>query len=314
MKTIDELRASLEAILHADGINLKMYLGTGPSDARTYRLANFDDGATEAVSQQYVHSIDQFLANEDLATKPLSDLDHRADTLFMYDLAEAPNEFSALTALSSGVDPAMFEFADHDLSSVTSLVIKISSVQNSVLFFKKFYPVSLVKRDQILLVVKDKTRFSIVNQDILKITSGFEVMFLDGEFYINDFGKFEKTFSFDQIAKKETQKVVAEILRLNLVDDSKGYLAAAVGSRKDILRAGKSPVLGIDSTIIATFAVSKQHQIGIKVVDGKLVLSSKAAVHRFYKLLNDDYLTSELTHMDYETLAKNLIEISTVTA
>ncbi len=308
MKTISELRTSLAAILHADGINLKMYLGMGESDARTYRLADFDDGATHTVCQQYVHSIDQFLANEELATEPLSNLDHRADTLFMYDLNEKPIEFAALTALGTGGDPALFAFADHELSTVTSLAIKISSAQNSVVFFKKFYPVALVKRDQILLVIKDNTRFAVVDQDILKVTSGFEVMMLDGEFYINDFGKFEKSFAFDQIANKEIRKVTAKILGLNLVNDAKGYLAAAAGSKKDIIRAGKSSVLSIDAATIVAFVVAKQHQIGIKVADGKLVLSSKAAVKRLYKLLNDDYLTSELTHMDYETLAKNAIE------
>ena len=93
MKTIEELRASLAAILHADGINLKLYLGTGDSEARTYRLADFDDGATESVCQQFVKSVDQFLANEDLATLPLTQMDHRTDTLFKYDLEEQPTEF-----------------------------------------------------------------------------------------------------------------------------------------------------------------------------------------------------------------------------
>lgn len=308
MKTIDELRARLEAILHADGINLKLYLGTGESDARTYRLADFDDGATEAVCRQFVQSVDQFLLNEDLATRPLTELDHRANTLFMYDLMEQPIEFATLGILAAGVDPETFNFADDDLPTVTSLAIKISSAQSSVVFFKKFYPVSLVKRDQILLVVKDNTRFALIDQDILKVTGGFEVMLLDGEFYINDFGKFEKSFAFDRIAKKAMREVTNKIMALDLVNDAKGYLAACLASKKDILRAGKSRVLNIEAAVIIAFVAAKQHQIGIKVADGKLVLSSKVSVKKLYKLLNDDYLTSELTHVDYETLAKNELE------
>lgn len=307
MKTIDELRAGLNAILHADGINLKLYLGTGESDSRSYWLADFDDGATEAVCQQFVHSVDQFLGNEDLATRPLTDLDHRTDTLFMYDLDEQPTEFGTLGALVEGNDPAIFAFAEHDLSAVTSVAIKISSARSSVVFFKRFYPVSLVKRDQILLVMNDNTRFTIVDRDILKVTGGFEVVLLDGEFYINDFGKFEKSFAFDQIAKNTMQEVTNKIMALNLVNDAKGYLAACLASRKDIIRAGKSRVLNIEVAAIIAFVQAKQHQIGIKVVDGKLLLSSKASVKKLYKLLNDDYLTSELTHVEYETLAKNEI-------
>jgi hypothetical protein len=307
MKTIDELKAGLAAILHADGINLKLYLGTGDSDSRNYRLADFDDGATEAVCQQFVQSIDQFLANEDLATQPLTNLDHRTDTLFMYDLAEQPVEFAKLDALVTGADPEMFTFDENNLSMVTSLAIKISSAQDSVMFFKKFYPVSLVKRDQILLIVKDNTRFAVIDRDILRITGGFEVVLLDGEFYINDFGKFEKSFSFDQIAKNAMQQVMTRIMGLNLVNDTKGYLAACLASRKDIIRAERSPVLNMEVAVIIAFAQAKQHLIGIRVLEGKLQLSSKASIKKLYKLLNDDYLTSELTHFDYETLAKNEI-------
>ncbi|SIQ67939.1 protein of unknown function [Aromatoleum tolulyticum] len=313
MKTIDALRAGLGAILHADGINLKLYLGTGESDTRTYWLADFDDGATEAVCQQFVRSVDQFLATENLETRPLTEMDHRADTLFMYDLTEQPTEFAKLRSLADGNDPETFTFAANDLSTVTSLAIKISSAQSAVVFFKKFYPVSLVKRDQILLVMKDNTRFAFINQDILKVTGGFEVVLLDDEFYINDFGKFEKTFAFDEIAKNAMREVTNRIMALDLVNDAKGYLAACLGSRKDILRAGRSRVLNMEVAAIIAFVQAKQHQIGIKVADGKLVLSSKASIKKLYKLLNDDYLTSELTHVDYETLAKNELEAATAT-
>lgn len=310
MKNIEELRASLAAILHAAGINLKLYLGTGDSEARTYRLADFDDGATESVCQQFVQSVDLYLANEELATLPLTQLDHRADTLFMYDLEEQPTEFTKLAALQTENNLETFNFANHALPEVTSIAIKISSAQSSAVFFKKFYPVSLVKRDQILLIVKDNTRFSLINQDILKVTGGFEVVLLDGEFYINDFGKFEKSFGFEQIAKNAMQQVANKIMALDLVNDTKGYLAACQASRKDILRAGRSRVLEMDVATIIAFVQAKQHQIGIKVADGKLLLSSKASIKKLYKLLNDDYLTSELTHVEYETLAKN--ELATV--
>jgi hypothetical protein len=308
MKTIEELREVLAAILHANGINLKLYLGTGESEAREYWLADFDDGATETVCAQFIASVDQFLSNEDLATQVLTQLDHRTDTLFMYDLDEQPDEFAKLNALLVGNDPETFNFAERDLSTVTSLAIKISSAQNSVLFFKRFYPVSLVKRDQILLVVKDNTRFSLIDQDILKVTGGFEVVLLDREFYINDFGKFEKSFAFEEIAKNAMREVAAKIMALELVNDVKGYLVAGLGARKDILRAGRSRVLEMDIATVIAFVQAKQHQIGIKVVDGKLQLSSKVSIKKLYKLLNDDYLTSELTHVDYETLAKNELE------
>jgi hypothetical protein len=232
-------------------------------------------------------------------------MDHRADTLVMYDLDESPLEFLTLEALAEGANQKVFSFSDHDLSIVTSLAIKISSEKQSVVFFKRFYPVSLVKRDQILLVIKDNKRFTLIDQDILKVTGGFDALLLDGEFYINDFGKFEKAFSFDQIAKETMNKVAEKIISFALVDDVKGYLLAGHASRKDIFRAGNSRVLQMSVVDIIAFVATRQHRIGLKVVDGKLQLSSKASIKKLYTLLNDDFLISELTHVEYETLAKN---------
>lgn len=305
MKTIQELRAAINETLHAEGINLKLYLGMGDSENKEYKLADFDDGATESVCRQFVHSIDQFLLDENLATLGLSQMDHRADTLYKYDFSETPSEFQKIQSLMSPIDPQTFSFADDALSKVTSLVIKITSAQRSVVFYKKFYPVSLVKRDQILLVVRASTRFSLLDEDVFKVTGGFELLLIDDEFYINNFGKFEKSFSFDQIAKNAMKEVAEKILALDMVADLKGYLIAGTASRKDVLRAGGSRVLDLDKNVILNFAIQKHQQIGLRVVDGKLQLNSKESIKKLYKLLNDDYLVSELTHVEYETLAKN---------
>jgi Domain of unknown function (DUF4868) len=303
MKAIDEIRRFWEDLL-SSGINFTLYLGLGESDTRQYLRADFDDGAMQAVCQSYIASVRRYFQGE-LSTVSLSALDDRADVLVCYDLADAPAEFTALTALTNQPEPATFVFADHDFSEIKTMAVKISSAASSVIFFKPFYPVSLVKREQILLVKGAASRFELVDKDILKLTGGFEVMLLDGEFYINGFAKFEKAFSFDAIAARAMNAVTATIVALNLVLDAKGHLAACAAPRKDIIRAGRSPVLAMQAATILAFVAAKQQQIGLKIQGGRLVLSSKESVRRLYRLLNDDYLTSELTRLEYETLAKN---------
>lgn len=303
MKTIEEIRATWEGLL-APGINFTLYLGLGDSDHRQYLRADFDDDATAAVCQSYIASVRRYL-QEELTTVPLSALDDRANVLVCYDLADAPAEFAALRQLTQAPEPATFMFADHELSEIKTMAIKVSSATSSVVFFKPFYPVSLVKRDQILLVKGAASRFELVDKDILRLTGGFEVMMMDDEFYINGFSKFEKAFAFDEIATRVMNAVTQSIVALNLVDDAKGHLAAYAAPRKDIIRAGRSPVLAMQTAVILAFVTAKQQQIGLKIHAGRVVLNSKESVRRLYRLLNDDYLTSELTHLEYETLAKN---------
>ncbi|PLP98554.1 anti-phage protein KwaB [Cupriavidus pauculus] len=303
MKTIDEIRAAWEDLI-ASGINFTLYLGLGDSDHRQYLRADFDDEATEAVGNSFVDSIERYFQG-DLSTVALSALDDRANPLVCYDLPDAPAEFEVLTRLTQDPEPATYVFADHDFSEIKTMAVKVSSADTSVVFFKRFYPVSLVKRDQIMLVKGATSRFELVNKDILKVTGGFEVMLMDDEFYINDFSKFEKAFSFDAIAARAMNAVTATIVALNLVHDVKGHLASCEAPRKDIIRAGRSPVLTMPAAAIIAFVSAKQQQLGLQVQNGLVVLNSKESVRRLYRLLNDDYLTSQLTQLEYETLAKN---------
>jgi len=303
MKTIEEIKEKINSIFD-EGVNFELYLGVGETKSRIYYRADFTDDSIETICGTYITDIKFFFENEDLGTLKLSELDQRASTLLFYDFDEKPAEFGVLPLIGKDPKNKLFFFADNSLSDVTALAIKISSAKNSVIFFKKFYPVSLVKRDQILLLPVGN-RFAIVKNDILKISAGFEVMVLDDEFYINGYSKFEKTFDFETISNKSKSIVTASIVALNLVNDTKGYLASFQAPKTDILRAAKSPVLQMNAQTVINFALSKQAQIGLKVVGGRFELSSKASVKKLYKLLNDDYLTSGLTAFEYETLAKN---------
>lgn len=303
MKTKQQLKDHLDAIF-ADGVNMKLYFGLGTGAARTYKLADFDDRATTAVLTNYVAGIREFFERDELQTVPLSQLDQRSDALVVYDLQEQPVEFAQLQALQNEPEPDFFSFDENNVGEIRTIAIKIASAQHSAVFFKTFYPVSLVKRDQILLY-KLENRFTVFDGDIIKVTPGFEVLLADDEFYVNDFSKFEKAFSFTEIAERAMLSVVQTILALGIVNDVKGYLAACTAPKRDILRAGQSDVLRLEAAVILAFATQKVDKIGLKIVDGQFHLSSRDSVKKLYKLLNDDYLTSGLTAFEYETLAKN---------
>jgi hypothetical protein len=44
----------------------------------------------------------------------------------------------------------------------------------------------------------------------------------------------------------------------------------------------------------------------LKSIDDKFILDTKRAKETFIKLINDDFLKSELTNYEYESLAKNM--------
>jgi hypothetical protein len=302
MKTIEELRQAIEAIFQA-GINIHVYLGVNSEEGTNYSRADLDDNSARSVCEEFVSSIRRYFANEDLVVHTLSQIDNRDNAIWHYDLQTVPDAFAGLSALPTRDNIPVFSFEHSSIADVKTVSIKISSAAASVLFFKQLYPVSLIKQDQILLF-KVGDRFQQVPGDVLKITGGFDLLIIDDEFYISNFKKFEKSFNFDDVSNRIHRATAARIIGLGIVNDAKSYLANGHAPKRDLLRVAHSEVLQLPIERILAFANSRV-ELALKIVDGQIQLKSKEHVKRFIKLLNDDYLKSELTENNYDSLAKN---------
>ena len=303
MKTVEELRNSLEEIL-GEGLNIRLYLGVGKPPEREYFRADVSPDDAVILCEQFVGGLRSYFENEDLETFELSRLDERANALYAYDLEEQPEEFGAIRGLHGGNEPAMFTFQGRTISDVRALVVKISSPTTSVTFYKHVFSVSIVRREQILLSWRSN-RFEVLNEDVLKILPGFDVMLMDDEFYVSSLPHFEKEFAFERVAKKAMNDVVQMVIAMEMVDDVKGYLANLDLPKKHVLRAKHSPAFQMESQTIIAF-VENHPAYGLRVVGGKIQLKSKNSVRYLFKLLNEDILKSELTQTVYDARAKDV--------
>jgi Domain of unknown function (DUF4868) len=305
VKTVEELRNSLGALLE-EGLNIRLYLGVGKPPEREYLRADVSPDDAVTLCEQFVGGLRSYFDNEDLGTFELSRLDERANALYAYDLDERPEEFSAIQRLHEGVEPALFTFGDRAISDVKALVVKVSSPTTSATFYKQVFPVSIVRREQILLSWRSN-RFEVLNEDVLKILPGFDVMLLDDEFYVSSLTRFEKEFAFERIARKAMNDVVQMVVAMEMVNDVKGYLADLDLPKKHVLRAKHSPAFKMDPQVIIAF-VESHPTYGLRVVDGKIQLRSKNSLRYLFKLLNEDILKSELTQTVYDARAKDVFE------
>lgn len=305
MKTVEELRNSLEGIF-GEGLNIGVYLGVGKSPEREYFRTDLCQDDAVILCEQFVGGLRNYFENEDLQTFELSRLDERANALYAYDLDEQPEEFGAILGLHNGDEPALFTFQDLAISDVKAVVVKVSSPTTSATFYKQVFPISIVRREQILLSWRTN-RFEVLNEDVLKILPGFDVMLIDDEFYVSSLPRFEKEFAFERVAKRAMNEVVEMIVALAMVDDIKGYLANLDLPKKHVLRAKHSPAFQMKPQAIIAF-VENHPTYGLRVVGGKIQLASKKSVRYLFKLLNEDILKSELTQTVYDARAKDLFE------
>ena len=131
--------------------------------------------------------------------------------------------------------------------------------------------------------------------------------------YISDIDKMEKICSFHDIILKEAKKSIHEIENIQILDNMEvltDELDNMTFARKLTRIYKDSKVLGkVSNRSIIDF--SKKHKyfksnpIKINDTGDRFILDTKKSKETFIKLMNDDFLTSQLTDSDYEALAKN---------
>jgi len=255
------------------------------------------------------------------AVIPLSSADSREDAVYRYDLCDIPMHLQAMNACSGYVlldDTDTFQFGKDNLDDVQAMVIIIGTADSMVALFKQSYPISLLKRDKFTLIpIPHTTRFKKLDSDLLKIDINFQFVLYKDCYYIFDLKKLESLTGFDGIIRKEAEKSIESIQKMDLLEDVQPLadeICDVTFARKLTRIYKDSKVIGkISNSDIIKFvqkhAYFKNHPIKHTASGDRLIVDTKASKNAFIRLLNDDLLYSALTQSEYESIAKNDITI-----
>ena len=265
-----------------------------------------------ALRDLFVSSIvDTIINQNDFTIVPLSSADERRNCFYEYDL-DLPSELSFLHRDLS--DAEYFGFDKNIFERITSLVILLADNKSEVYLYKKLSPIEVIGRGGYLLW-KSNTRLERFERQLLRISPSFQVMSIKGTVVIINLETIERSFGFHDVIKREAKRGLKTIEDMHIVSNLRSLEESIDNisfARKLTKIAKSSPVIkmSIPNEKIITF--SKSHP----AVKGKMkytsdgsqfVLDTKASKELFVKLLNDDFLTSELTKQCYESLAKDSI-------
>lgn len=146
----------------------------------------------------------------------------------------------------------------------------------------------------------------------------FNIFRIGNQLYIKDLSVLENNFGFTELIKKRASKVTEAIAQKNIVDniDELKQSASDITYAKKLAKVyKKSPVINSNITNDQIIAFCKSNP-GLKdafkyTSDGKkFILDTKKSKSAFAKLLNDDYLVSELTRLYYDSVAKDNISVN----
>lgn len=311
--TKEKLFDSLNFFHENETLGITVYaILKGEENINTPKVLDIKDEDLEPLIKIFIKSInDNITANDDVSVLPLSSSDERKNVVYEYDL-ETPEELLLLERVIKTDDIDKFNFTEDNFTEIKALLIEIGNSHKQIVLYKTIASINIFGRKNFFLKKADK-RFEKIDDDFLRISSGFQLFRLDEKMFILNLETLEKFFGFHDIIKKEATQSLDSIKEMAILENPetlKELIDDVSFARKLTKVAKNSPVLKerIPNKEIIRF--TKNHPVikgKIKYnSDGsKIQLDTKVSKNLFVKLLNDDFLTSELTQLYYDSLAKD---------
>lgn len=256
------------------------------------------------------------LDNDKYQIIPYSTSDERKNCYYEYDIPEEPAEIQTMRAVVGAQDVEPYRI-DNDgcLKDIDALYVVLSYQNEVVVLYKNLSQLDFVDVHQRFLLVKHSDhQLTKLDKDYLRISSSFQMIRTSLGTVILDITPLEKSEGFGQVIANEVRSRINDIDSIGLIEDMevfKSYIDN-LPSRKALLQLKNSQVIkkNIGADAIINFINSHPNIKKLFTPNGdgtKLAPSSKAETKRIIKLLNDDYVISELTQSEYETLAKDIM-------
>ncbi len=264
----------------------------------------------------FVNSIQtSIIAKDDYFVLPLSTADERGKCFYQYDL-ELPQELQLLENVIGNDNLQNFNFNNNQLSGIDSLIIVLADDNNEISLFKKLSPVEVVGRGGFMLW-KSNQRLERFNDQLLRISSKFQIIRVSGELIILDLNAIEKSFGFYDVIMREATASLSLINNMQIVCNinSLEELVSNVSFARKLTKVARSsPVIKHNIPNANIIAFAKSHPLTKKKMrfnedETQFNLDTRVSKDLFIKILNDDLLTSELTKLYYDSLAKDGIEV-----
>ncbi|MBV1842228.1 anti-phage protein KwaB [Photobacterium ganghwense] len=280
------------------------------SDIENGVLDEFRDSFAKELSQKYCN-------NENFTTPNLSSADERNNALFVFDFDRLPHEFGFLDVVNSlpaNKELDKYQVRDHGLNNLKAIIIRLKSGNGNVVsFYQYIHHSQLISSGKGAFLTTHKTRVVKLEHDVLRLNHRFIFAKLGDDYLIENVKALEKELGFDKVIHAKAKEYSRSLMNMAIVDNLQkfnGMIENETSFARKFVKVFKSSAViekKLSNEKVIHFAMSKQfYQERLKITDDqKFDLNSIQRCNTFLKLLDDEFLKSELTNQDYIVRVKD---------
>lgn len=244
----------------------------------------------------------------------------RDNALYQYDLTENERtiEMTNTVNVIQQQAPQNFDVAVTPIETVNGLYLVIRGDNGeSISLYKQMTVVDKSYIQSSFFVFwKHDQMFERLKTNMLKIVPPMHMLQVDNEIILLDMKKLERSLKLDAILERETIRDVRSISNNLIINDnflkqacSKPSMCKklrhALAESKVVAKLNRGTIT--NANIVAFAERNSKLKFHFNDAKTKFKLKSKAEAERFIKLMDDDFLHSELTGEDYDSSDKDVL-------
>lgn len=208
-------------------------------------------------------------------------------------------------------DIVEFSEQEHEFKRIKGILARFTHKDSPK---KPFFVIKLISQGQVL---KGSTawefrdgKFGVFQAEVgLKVPSGNEVLIINKDIFVFNQSKFERLFNYDYKKQALADQKVAEIEKQFRLSFPEGFdLQSLVSERKKTINKLQKIEVG-DITQEQVVEYADQMQLDLMTDDsGAIIILDGNDLDTFVNLINEDYITSEITGRRYEVKSKKLLD------
>ncbi|NOT77199.1 MAG: DUF4868 domain-containing protein [Cyclobacteriaceae bacterium] len=275
------------------------------------RLVDIDKSVREDLATKFTLFLAGY-SDRDLSVGNVSTADERHYDAFIFDIALV-SPLEQLEELLNKPDVDKYEYSKDGKRKLDGYIFIMGNDKVKFSFYKEHYPMDAIRRDTYAIFGRSGSRFvSVPDEEIFKLNSKIDFLLYDKVLYVLNEKVMESNFKIHNVLKKKAEKVVDVLNKMSLVENPE-YLNQLISEKpafaRKVLRVNAdSPVIKLPFKDIKNFITRHPHLNGKLTYNKKgdrIKLDTKVSATLFVKLMDDDFLKSELSQQLYSSISKD---------
>lgn len=314
--TRDELKTKVQFVI--DELADKTIYVFVTTDNSGLQLFNIVERDLNDLAQMFAQSIKTVFIDKEYTIENYSTSLKRDEVMYLYDLDnERTHEMKMMAEAVQIQNPEYFDNGKTRIEKINGIyiVMKDANGQSVITLFKNITNVDKAyAASSFLIFGKEDKQFERQKENMLRITPTFHMIYVDDKILLTDLDKLEKPLHLDAILQKETERDVKSLSKGVISNDEKLINACRKPKNCKKLRHALNMSKVVKKLAEGSLDVSKliefvKNKTSLKFhyKENMFDLRSEAEAVRFIKLMDDDYLLSELTGEKYDSDVKDLM-------